>query len=333
MILTGTQKVAVLLLSLDTETAASILSGFSEDEIGGITREMLQMQALEHEVIQEVHKEFIDAARANEDFIQDARVVAEQLINSAVGEERGREMLGQSKGTVPRRKPFETLLGADADQIAAALSSEHPQTIAQVLSHLDPQHAGAALSRLPEELHSDVVLRMTHLESASGEMLERLDDILLSRIKADTQGGAVPEESRNRLVAEILNVVGKSLRKKTLQEIEKEDPEKAKEIEGLMFVFEDFMTVGDTSIRKVVMEVDNDTLALALKTAGDELKEKFLKNLSKRAAAMVAETLEDLGPKPLSEVEGAQREIMNTARALDEQGEIALRASEEEQLV
>ena len=333
MALTGIQKVAAFLLSLDTETASAILAGFNEDEISRATTEMLDMRSLEHKVVQEVHEEFIRAAATDEDFIPDTRSVAEQLINSAVGEERAREMLGDADPSQRKRKPFEALFGADAGQIADALTSEHPQTVAQVLSHLAPQQAGEVLSKLPEELHTDVVLRMTRIENASGELLDRLGDILLSKLRADTQGESVSEESKNKLVAEMLNVVGKSVRKKTLENIEEEDPEKAKEIQDLMFVFEDFMTVDDTSIRKIVMDVDNDTLALALKTASDELKGKFLKNLSKRAAAMVLETLEELGPKPLSEVEAAQREIMTTASALDEQGEIVLRRSEEEQLV
>jgi flagellar motor switch protein FliG len=174
---------------------------------------------------------------------------------------------------------------------------------------------------------------MTRLERASGELLERLDNILVSKIKADAQTTGVSEEFKNKRVAEILNIVGKSVRKKALEHLEREEPEKAKEIESLMFVFEDFLMVDDTSIRKVIMEIDNDTLALALKTASEDLKNKFLKNLSKRAAAMVVETLEYLGPKPLSEVDAAQREIMQTAQSLDEQGEIVLRRSEEEQLV
>jgi len=333
MAFTGIQKVAVFLLSLNTETASAILSGFNEDEIARVTTEMLDMRSLEHKVIQEVHEEFIRAAATDEDFIPDTRSVAEQLINSAVGEERAREVLGGTDPNRRKRKPFEALLGADAGQVADALSSEHPQTIAQVLSHLAPQQAGEILSKLPEELHTDVVLRMTRIENASGELLDRLGEILLGKLRTDTQGESVSVESKNKLVAEMLNIVGKSARKKTLEDIEKEDPEKAKEIQSLMFVFEDFMTVDDTAIRKIVMEIDNDTLALALKTASDELKDKFLKNLSKRAAAMVSETLEDLGHKPLSEVEAAQREVVNTAGSLDEQGEIVLRRSEEEQLV
>jgi len=333
MALTGIQKVAAFLLSLDTETASAILSEFSEDEIARVTTAMLEMRSLGHEVIQEVQKDFIESAMAGEEFIPDTRAVARELISSAMGEERAREMLDESGVARPRSKPFEALLGADATRLADALMSEHPQTVAQVLSHLDPQQAGVVLSKLPEELHSDVVLRMTRLETASAELLERLDKILLRRVQADTKGGAVTEESKNKLVAEMLNVVGKTVRKKTLEDIEKEDPERAREIESLMFVFEDFMRVDDKSIRKIVMEIDNDTLALALKTATEELKDKFLRNLSKRAAAMVTETLEELGPRPISDVEAAQREIVSTAGALDEQGEIVLRPTEEEQLV
>ncbi|NQT18610.1 MAG: flagellar motor switch protein FliG [Planctomycetes bacterium] len=333
MELTGVQKAAAFLLSLDTQTAASILCQFHEEEIGVITREMLDMRSLDREMIQQVHEEFISAVKGGGDFILDTRPVAEQLITSAVGEERGRKMLNQSHVSMPRRRPFEALQGADENLLADVLKSEHAQTIAQVLAHLEPHLAGQVLTRLPEEVHSNVVLRMTRLESASAQLLDRLDRIILGRIKADPKAGVVNAESKDELVAEMLNVVGKTVRKKALDELAREDPERAKEIESLMFVFEDFMLVNTTAIRKIIMEVDNDTLALSLKNASKDLKEKFLSNLSKRAGAMVQETLDELGPKPLSEVEAAQHEIMGVARSLDEQGEIALRQGEEEQMV
>jgi len=332
MALSGLQKVAALLLSLDTQTAASLLAHFSEDEIAAITREMLEMRTLEHELIREVQRDFINLATQEGEFIPDTRAVAEQLISSAIGEERAREMLGESQTSGLRIRPFEALAGADPRQIAEALGKEHPQTIAQVLAHLRPQQAGQVLSFLPPELHSQVVVRMTQLETASYDLLARLDGILTSKVGSETQTG-ISSESRSKRVAEILNVVNKDIRKKAMADLNRQDPETAKEIEGLMFVFEDFLKVDDAAIRKIIMEVDNDTLALALKVSSPELKEKFFKNLSKRAAAMVRETLDYLGPKPLSEVEAAQRELLQQARALEDQGEIVLRRSEEEQLV
>ena len=326
---------AAFLLSLDTQTASSLLAKFSEEEIDSITRVMLGMRLLEHAVIEQVHREYLDMAAKNEDFIADTRALTEQLITSAIGEEKGRAVLGQSEGLAARRKPFESLANADARQLAELLRLEHPQTIALVISHLTPQVAGQTLSRLPEELHSDVVVRMTKLEKTQGEMLARLDDIVSGKIQAvDPKAGAgLSEESRNKMVAEILNVVAKEIRKKALDEIGKESADRAKEIENLMFVFEDFVGVDNKSIRKIVMEVDNDTLALALKTASEELRNKFLRNLSKRASQTVVETLDSLGPKPLSEVEGAQHEVLRVAHTLDEQGEIVMRRGEQEQLV
>ena len=335
MALTGRQKVAAFLLSLDTQTASAVLAKFNEAEIDEISRAMIALRTLEHSVIEEVHKEFVEMVRRNEEFIPDTRPLAEKLINTAVGEEKGRAVLGQSDEAGPRRKPFESLVRADARQVAELLKVEHPQTIAVVLSHLTPQMAGKILSRLPEELHTDVVIRMTQLVSAQGELLSRLDEVVSGKVQSaePKAGGNVAEEVRNKMVAEILNVVGKSIRRKALDEIGKNAPERAKEIENLMFVFEDFVQIDDRSIRKIVMEVDNDTLALSLKTASEELKNKFLKNLSKRASQMVLETLESLGPRPLSEVENAQHEIMRVAHGLDEQGEITMRRGEQEQLV
>ena len=335
MSLNGRQKVAAFLLSLDTQTASAILAKFSESEIDDLTREMLAMRSLDHEVIELVHREYMDMVSRAEDFIPDTRPLTEQLITRAIGEEKGREVLGQSEGTAPRRKPFESLANADTRQLADLLRLEHPQTIAVVLSHLKPQVAGQTLSRLPEDLHSEVVVRMTKLENAQGDMLSRLDDLVTGKIQSvePNAGADISEKARNKMVAEILNVVGKEIRKKALDEIGKESADRAKLIENLMFVFEDFVGVGDRSIRKIVMEVDNDTLALALKTASEELKSKFLRNLSKRASQTVLETLENLGPKPLSEVETAQHEILRAAHSLDEQGEIVMRPGKQEQLV
>ena len=333
MALTGRQKVAAFLLSLDTQTAASILSKFSEQEIDKLSREMLGMRSLEHGVIEEVHKEFSEMQALAQDFIPDTRAVTERLLASAMGEEKSRAVLS-AQDAVPPCKPFEALAGVDARQIAEILRAEHPQIVALVLSHLTPQIAGTVLAKLPEELHSDVVLRMTRLEHASRQMLEQLDEIVTSKIQANApKAGTVTEETGNKMVAEILNMVNKTIRKKALEEIGKEAPERVKQIENLMFVFDDFAGMDDKSIRKIVMEVDNDTLALALKTAGEDLKSKFMKNLSKRAAQMVQETLENLGPKPLSEVEAAQHEITRVAHALDEQGEIVMHRGEQEQLV
>ena len=335
MSLDGIQKVAAFLLSLDTQTASSVLSKFKEEEIDQITREMLAMQTLDHNLIQQVHREFLEMVAKNEEFIPDARAIAEQLITTAVGEEKGRQLLGQRDRPALRRKFFESLAAADPRQIADLLRTEHPQTIAVVLAHLTPQVAGQVLSRLPEEQHSEVLLRMTRLENTQTDLLARLDDIISSRVQPAQSGAtaSLSEEARNKKVAEILNVVNKPIRRKALEEIAKDSPERAKQIENLMFVFEDFLNTDDRAIRKIVMEVDNDTLALALKTASEELKQKFLRNLSKRASQMVIETLETLGPKPLSEVEAAQHEVLRVAHALDESGDISLRRSQEEQLV
>jgi len=334
MSLTGTQKLAAFLLSLDTETASTILTRFTEAEIGDLCREMIGLRTLDRETVEEVQREFMEMMENSEGFIPNTRSVAEQLLRLAVGDEKQMEMLGYQEDGRIRSRPFEVLAGVDARQLAEVLKAEHPQIVALVLSYLKPQQAGQVLSRLPEEIHSDVVVRMTRLEKTSVELLSRLDHVISAKVQsAEPKVGGINEETKNKKVAEILNLVGKTVRKSALETIANEEPDRAREIENLMFVFEDFLNVDDASVRKVLMEVDNDTLALALKTASEELREKFFHNVSKRAAESINETLESFGPKPLSEVEAAQHEIMRTAHALDEQGQIVLRRTEEEQLV
>ena len=334
MALKGRQKVAAYLLSLNTQAAAEILTSFEDDEIRSITEEMLALKHLDGDTIEAVRKELKDVLASGKSLgVSDTGAAAEKLLEAALGAEKGHDILS-NRTKVPTRIPFEALNNMEAGRICSLLNGEHPQTIAVVLSFLSAQLSANVLSDMPEDQHADIVARMTRMEASSQEVLRDIETLLYK--KADAMEGATTTSagtSRVKSVADILNIVGKNVRKNVLDHLGQADPESAEEIESLMFVFEDLLNVDDRSIQKIVSDVDKQTLALALKNAGEEIKDKILKNMSKRGAESMGEELEMLGPKPLSEVEEAQRAILDVARDLDERGEIALRPGEQEAMV
>jgi len=333
--LSGRQKVAIYLLSLDTQTAVQIINSFSPEDIQLVTQEMLGLKDINGEVLQQVIDEFEQRmASGKPQGLDSSSAAVERLLEAAVGPDRAREVLSNRGPKGPRRPPFESLNDMEEGQLVALLRGEHPQVIAVVLSYLHPPLAAAVLSGLPDEIHTDVVSRITKADSASHELLTDIELLLCQRADAVADSGTTKSASNTyKSVAEILNMVGKDIRNSVLSHLNDTDPEIAQEVENMMFVFEDLSGVDDRSMQKILREVDNQTLSLALKSASDEIKEKVFNNLSKRAAETMREEMALMGPKPISDVEGAQREMLEVARRLDDAGEITLRQSEQEAMV
>jgi flagellar motor switch protein FliG len=221
----------------------------------------------------------------------------------------------------------------DAKSLANFLVNEHPQTVAVILAHLEPEKKGEVLKRLPEALQAEVVLRMANLEYIDPDLILELDNVLRSElsmmgtVEQATLGGTQP-------VAEMLNVMDKNTEQAIMSRIEEKDPLLAEEIRKLMFVFEDIIKIDDRGMQTLLKEVANDKLLLALKTANDDIKEKIFRNLSQRAANLLREDLETMGPARLSDVEAAQQEIVNAARRLETEGKILIsRGGAEDALV
>jgi len=203
------------------------------------------------------------------------------------------------------------------------LLNEHPQTVSVILAHLEPEKKGEVLKRLPEALQSEVVLRMANLEHVAPELIQDIDQVLkkelasMSTVEQAALGGVQP-------VAEMLNVMDKNTETSIMSRLEEKEPLLAEEIRKLMFVFDDIVKIDDRGIQTLLKEIPNDKLLLALKTAGEEIKTKVFKNLSARAAEMLKEDLTNLPPAKLSDVEGAQQEIVNAARRLEGEGKIMI---------
>ncbi|MGE3760403.1 MAG: flagellar motor switch protein FliG, partial [Pseudobdellovibrionaceae bacterium] len=221
----------------------------------------------------------------------------------------------------------------DAKSLSNFLINEHPQTIAVILAHLEPEKKGEVLKRLPESLQAEVVLRLSNLDHVAPELIAEVDRVLkqelstLGTVEQASLGGVQP-------VAEMLNVMDKNTETAIMSRIEEKDPILAEEIRKLMFVFEDIIKIDDKGIQTLLKEVPNDKLLLALKTANEEIRGKIFKNISQRAAKLLQEDLQNMGPARLSDVESAQVEIVNVARRLEQEGKILIaRGGSEDALV
>jgi flagellar motor switch protein FliG len=239
-----------------------------------------------------------------------------------------------SVGTAPgANRGMDSLEMVDAKSLANFLVHEHPQTVSVILSHLEPEKKGEVLKRLPEALQAEVVLRMANLDHVAPELIAAVDRVLkeelanIGTVEQAALGGVQP-------VAEMLNVMDKNTEKAIMSRIEEKDPILAEEIRKLMFVFEDIIKIDDKGIQALLKEVPNDKLLLALKTANEEIRAKIFKNISQRAAQLLKDDLQNMGPSRLSDVEGAQVEIVNVARRLEGEGKILIaRGGSEDALV
>jgi flagellar motor switch protein FliG len=256
-----------------------------------------------------------------------------ETVVDAVGEERARGILGHLSAASPAARQLESLELVDAKSLSNFLINEHPQTIAVILAHLEPEKKGEVLKRLPESLQAEVVLRLSNLEHVALELIAEVDRVLkqdlstLGTVEQASLGGVQP-------VAEMLNVMDKGTETAIMSRIEEKDPILAEEIRKLMFVFEDIVKIDDKGIQTLLKEVPNDKLLLALKTSNEEIRTKIFKNISQRAAKLLQEDLGNMGPARLSDVESAQVEIVNTARRLEQEGKILIaRGGSEDALV
>jgi flagellar motor switch protein FliG len=245
------------------------------------------------------------------------------MIIDALGEERARGILGGLNINSGSSRTLESLEMVDAKSLSTFLVNEHPQTVAVILAHLEPEKKGEVLRRLPESLQAEVVLRMANLDNVDPELIAEIDKVLKNQlsnthtVEQASLGGVQP-------VAEMLNVMDKNSEQSIMSRLEEKDPLLAEEIRKLMFVFEDIAKIDDRGIQILLKEVPNDKLLLALKTANDDIRNKIFKNISARAAEMLREDLANMGPARLSDVESAQQEIVNAARRLEAEGKIII---------
>ncbi len=318
--LSNLQKAAVLMISIGPDASAELYKRMQQDEIEEITKEMLRLRNVDSSLANSVVEEFYHMMSAQEFVALGGVQYAEEVLNKSLGAEKAMEIIRRIERMI-RVKGFNVLKNVDPNQLLAFMQKEHPQTIAFVLSQLQPQQSAQILGDLSPDLQAEVMMRYANMERVAPETISAVETVLESRVdfsQSSSKLGGV------KAAAEILNMIGTSGERSILSKINERAPELATEIKNLMFVFEDIVQLDDRSIQKVLKEVDNKDLALALKHVSPDVKSRVLSNMSERAAETIQEELEYMGPVRLKEVEVAQQQIVDAIRRLEEQGQIVV---------
>ncbi|ACL73049.1 flagellar motor switch protein G [Thioalkalivibrio sulfidiphilus HL-EbGr7] len=319
---TGTERAAVFLMSLGEDAAAEVLKHMGPKEVQRLGTAMATLANVSRTEVQKVLEEFTQAVEEQTALGVGTDEYIRKVLTSALGEDKAgglinRILLGRNS------KGLEALKWMEPRAVAEVIRLEHPQIISIVLSYLDPDHAAEVLSFLPERTQPDILMRIASLDGIQPNALQELDEILErqfsgnSNVKSSAVGGI-------KSAANILNFMEPSKEATIVDRIREVDEDLSQQIQDLMFVFDNLVEVDDRGIQALLREISTESLVLALKGAEDALKEKIFKNMSKRAAEMLRDDLEAKGPVRLSEVEGAQKEILTVARRMAESGEIVL---------
>lgn len=322
MPMTGPQKTAVLCLALGEKFTGEVFKRLDRREIARISKAMMEMETVPKEQVEEVVREFNDTMQVGKDMVTGGPEQVRKMLSKTLDSDTAKyimETLELDTGPTP----FQELVNVSPRILAQILRNEHPQTLALILGHLHPDQAAELLQNLPSGVRAEVLMRLSRLEAVAEDMLLEVDKVLQNQLIA--MGGKEGKKVGGiTSVAEILNAVDRATEEEVLSEIEEESAQMAEDIRNLMFVFEDIKALDDRAIRELLKEVSNEELTQALKGASEELRDKFFKNLSERAATMIQEDLEIMGPIRLAEVEAAQQNVVKTVRRLEAEGKIAI---------
>ena len=329
--LTGLNRVAVLLICLGEEAAAKIFQELSDEEVRQVARTMSTINHIPADVKEKVFAHFRESQNRFAGLFVKGEDFAKNAISATPGEQRANFLLDQFlSGT--ETKSLETIALMAPRMVAGLLEQEHPQTIALVLSTQHIEHAAEILTSLPESIRSDVAYRISKIEKVAPEVINRIEDALHREIGL-VSGRAHKKVGGLDAVVGILNHMKNNLDAEILDEMEQHDPEMAEEIRKKMFTFENLIALDGRSLQMILREVNNDSLTLALKTASEQMKEKIFANMSSRAADMIRDDLEAMGPVRLSEVELMQQSIVKIAMKLEEEGKLVLGTGGGDELV
>ncbi len=320
--LPGIQKAALLLVSMDQQLASKVISMLDKDSIETVTTAIATLPEVAGEKRRAVEEEFYQMLKAQQYVEQGGLDYARQLLSQSLSADVAEEVLKAVEQSI-RSRPFAFLKKAESSNLLTFIQDEHPQTIALVLTHLEAKQAAEVLAGLGSDKQLEVVRRIASMEHTNPDIVKEVEKGLESRLAAiviqkyEKTGG-------HEAIASILNLADRSTEKSILESLEEEEPELVENIRRLMFVFEDLILVNDKGIQQVLKEVDNESLALSLKTASDDLKDKIFRNMSERASTLIKEDMEYMGPVRLSDVEKAQQKIVDVVRRLEETGEVII---------
>ena len=322
MELTGHQRIAVLLLAMGDRFTSDVFKRMDRQEIAEISKAIVGLEPVPRETVEEVLREFHESLTEGVDMISGGSDAAKRMLVKNLDPETAKYVM-DSLSLDTGQAPFRELTQASPRVLSQILRNEHPQTLALIMAHLNPDQAANLLTNLPAGVRAEVLTRLARLESVPEEMLMEVDKVLTSQIIA--MGGKEGKKVGGvQSVAEILNAVDRATEEEVLSEIEEDSAQMAEDIRNLMFVFEDCKNIDDKGVRELLKEVSNEDLTLALRGASDELKEKFLSNMSERAGNMIREELEFMGPTKLADVEGAQQNIVKTVRRLESENKLVV---------
>jgi flagellar motor switch protein FliG len=328
---TGRQKAAIFLVTIGSEISAEIFKYLREDEIETLTFEIARLETIDSEQKDAILQEFQELMMANQ-FISTGGIdYARELLEKSLGSQKAIDIINRLTSSLQVR-PFDFIRRTDPAHLLNFIQQEHPQTIALILAYLEPNKASIILQNLTHEVQSDVARRIATMDRTSPEVLREVERVLekkLSSLSSEDYTAAGGVES----IVEILNLVDRASEKQIIEALEDEDPELAEEIKKRMFVFEDIVMLDDRAIQKVMREVDSQELAKALKSVDSEVQDKIFKNMSKRAAGMLKEDMEYMGPVRLKDVEEAQQKVVSIIRHLEDTGEIVVARAGEDELV
>ncbi|HEX7057689.1 MAG TPA: flagellar motor switch protein FliG [Bacilli bacterium] len=320
--LSGRQKAAILMITLGPEISAQIFKHLRDEEIEQLTLEIANVRKVDSLERESILTEFHQICLAQEYISQGGIAYAKEVLERALGSQKALDILNRLTATLQVR-PFDFARKADPAQILNFIQNENNQTIALVLSYLQPEQASVILSALPQEKQADVAKRIALMDSTSPEVITQVEHILEQKLSATvtqdyTSAGGI------EAIVQILNGVDRGTERTILDSLEIQDPELAEEIKKRMFVFEDIVNLDNRSIQRIIRDVENADLQLALKVASDEVRDTIFRNMSKRMSETFREEMEFMGPVRLRDVEEAQTRIVATIRRLEEAGEIII---------
>ncbi|MFB9329696.1 flagellar motor switch protein FliG [Paenibacillus aurantiacus] len=318
----GRQKAAILLISLGPEVSAQVFKHLREEEIEQLTLEIANVRKVDSEDKDTILSEFHQICMAQEYISQGGITYAKEILEKALGESKALEVINRLTATLQVR-PFDFARKADASQILNFIQNENAQTIALVLSYLGADQSASILSSLPQEKQAEVARRIALMDSTSPEVIAHVERILEQKLSSTvtqdyTSAGGIES------IVQILNGVDRGTERTILDALEIQDPELAEEIKKRMFVFEDIVNIDNRAIQRIIRDIENADLQLALKVASEEVREAIFRNMSKRMAETFKEEMEFMGPVRLRDVEEAQTRIVATIRRLEESGEIII---------
>ena len=318
----GLQKAAILLISLGPEKSATIFKHLKEEEIEELTLEIANTRSVSPKIKEDVLNEFYQVCLAQQYIAEGGIGYAKELLEKALGVEEAQNVISKLTAALQVR-PFEFVRKTDPTQLLNFIQDEHPQTIAMILSYLTPAQAALIIGSLPPEKQADVAKRIAMMDRTSPDVIKEVERVLERKLSSLVNHDYTIVGGVDAIVG-ILNTVDRATEKHIMESLEIEEPELADEIRKKMFVFEDILLLDDRAIQRVLRDVDNNDLGIALKAANEEVQNVIFKNLSKRLAAMIKEDMEYMGPVRMKDVEEAQQKIVGIIRKLEENSEIVI---------